>query len=155
VVDSRTTSGGLGFLVTYAAQLIEANRPIEEIIKEIQLKIPKINLFVYVDNFDSMIRSGRISKIGGRLAQFAHVKPIIKLNSIGKGVMFDKAFSETKALTKLINHVNDLRATDELDKYGLVHAGVPDKTAQLARLTTEAFGQEPAFICLWSGTCVY
>ncbi|MDP3268253.1 MAG: DegV family protein [Legionella sp.] len=146
VVDSRTTSGGLGFLVTYAAQLIEANRPIEEIIKEIQLKIPKINLFVYVDNFDSMIRSGRISKIGGRLAQFAHVKPIIKLNSIGKGVMFDKAFSETKALTKLINHVNDLRAAGELDKYGLVHAGVPDKTAQLARLTTEAFGQEPAFI---------
>lgn len=146
VIDSCQTSGGLGLLVTFAAQLIATGRPLEEIKKELLLKIPKVNLIVYVASFDSLIRSGRISKIGGRLAEFAHVKPIIKLNKVGKGEVCDKAFSEIKALSKLVLHVNALCKTESLDTYGLIHAGVPEKAKQFAQLTTEAFGQPPAFI---------
>lgn len=146
VINSRQTSGGLGLLVTHAAQLIEAGLSIEEIKKELLVKIPKINLFVYVEHFESMIRSGRINKISGRIAQFAHIKPIISINSMGKGVLFDKAFSETRALAKLVSHVETIRQNEILETYGLIHAGVPEKTLQFAQLTTEAFGQPPAFI---------
>lgn len=146
VVNSCQTSGGLGLLVTFAAQLIASGLPITEIKKELAIKITKVDFFVYVENFESMIRSGRISKIGGRIAQFAHLKPILHLNNTGKASMFDKAFSESKALTKLVNHVNFIRQNHSLDSYGLVHAGVPEKAMQFAQLTSEAFGQEPAFI---------
>lgn len=146
VINSCSTSGGLGLLVAYAAQLIADGLTIEEIKKQLLLKIPKINLFVYVENFESMIRSGRISKIGGIIAQFAHVKPIISLNKMGKGVMCDKAFSEIKALSKLVGLVDEVRKTEVLETYGLVHAGVPEKALQFAELTSEAFGQPPAFI---------
>ncbi|KTD57591.1 DegV family protein [Legionella shakespearei] len=146
VINSRQTSGGLGLLVMHAAQLIEAGLPIAEIKEQLLAKIPKINLFVYVEHFESMIRSGRISKIGGRIAQFAHIKPIISINPIGKGVLFDKAFSETKALAKVVGHVETLRQNQTLECYGLIHAGVPEKALQFAELTTEALGQAPAFI---------
>jgi len=49
VVDSRQTTGGLGLLVTHAAQLIAAGLSIDEIKHKLALKIPKINLFVYVE----------------------------------------------------------------------------------------------------------
>jgi DegV family protein with EDD domain len=146
VVNSCQTSGGLGLLVTFAARLIASGLSIEEIKQELSLKIAKIDLLVYVENFESLIRSGRISRLGGRIAQFAHIKPLLQLNHTGTASMFDKAFSESKALTKMIQHVNLTRQNHILDSYGLVHAGVPEKAKQFAQLTTEAFGQEPAFI---------
>ncbi|RUR20525.1 DegV family protein [Legionella sp. km535] len=146
VVNSCQTSGGLGLLVSFAAQLIASGLPIEAIKKELILKIPKIEQVVYVSQFESLIRSGRIGRLSGRIAQLAQIKPIIRLNSSGKAAMFDKAFSETKALTKLIRHVDSLREAQQLESYGLVHAGVPDKAKSFAQLTTEAFGQPPAFI---------
>ncbi|MBL7481677.1 DegV family protein [Legionella bononiensis] len=146
VVNSCQTSGGLGLLVHFAAQLIAAGLPLEEIKKELILKIPKIEMVVYVERFDSLIRSGRIGRISGRIAQLAQIKPIIRLDSSGKAALFDKAFSETKALTKLIRHVDSLREHQSLESYGLVHAGVSEKAKSFAQLTTEALGQPPAFI---------
>ncbi len=146
VLDTKQTSGGLGFLVTHAAQLVASGLPLEQIKEEIANKIPKIHLYIYVDQFDSLIRSGRISKFGGRIAQFAHVKPIITLNDQGKAVLYDKAFSETKGLSKLLSYVETLRQKEELESYGVIHAGVPEKAAEFAQLATEAFGQAPAFI---------
>lgn len=146
VINTRQTSGGLGFLVSQTAQLIASGLSVEEIKESIALKIPKIHFFIYVDQFESLIRSGRISKFGGRLAQFAHIKPIISVNELGKAVLYDKAFSEIKGLSKLISYIQKLRESDELDAYGLVHAGVPDKAMEFAKTATEAFGQAPAFI---------
>lgn len=146
VMNSCQTSGGLGLLVSYAAELIAQNLSIEEIKQKLSLKIPKVNLFVYIENFESLIRSGRIGKLSGRIAQFAHVKPIISLDKSGKSAMFDKAFSETKALAKIVDQINVLRKAEELEAYGLVHAGVPEKARQFAQLTTEAFGFAPVFI---------
>lgn len=146
VVNSRSASGGLGLLVLHAAKLIAAGWSISEIKDEIDVKIPKTNLLIYVNNFESLIRSGRISKIGGRIAQLAHVKPIIHVDEEGKAAMFDKAFSETKALSKIIGQVELLRQTQTLDSYGIVHAGEPEKALEFAKMTAEAFGQEPVFV---------
>lgn len=146
VMNTRQTSGGLGFLVEHAAELIAAGKSIEDIKSAVELKISSINMFVTVSQFDSLIRSGRISKFSGYIAQFAHIKPIIGINEHGKAVMYDKAFSETKALTKMVSYVHKLHKNEQLDRYGIVHAGVPEKAQEFAELTTEAFGQPPAFI---------
>ena len=146
VIDSCLTSAGLGLLLSYTAELIAQGSSITEIKKLVLSKIPKINLFVYVGSFDSMIRSGRISKIGGRIAEFAQLKPIITLNKEGKAILCDKAFSEVKGLNKLVTRVDSQRTSQTLDSYGLVHAGVPEKALQFAQLTQESFDQAPAFI---------
>ncbi len=146
VVDSKSTSGGLGLLVLYAGQLIASGHSIDDIKQKLLVKISKTHFYVYVHQFESLIRSGRISKIGGRIAQFAHVKPIITLNEQGKGTIYDKAFSETKALSKLIGFVDTLCRTEQLETYAIVHAGAPEKAQDFAELTQEAFGYAPAFI---------
>lgn len=146
VINTKQTSGGLGLLVKHAAQLIATGASIEQIKEELLSKIPKIHFYVYVNQFDSLIRSGRMSKFSGMLAQFAHLKPIIILNEEGKAALHDKAFSEAKALSKILAYVNKMREAQTIEAYGILHAGVPDKAAELARMTTEAFGKAPDFI---------
>jgi DegV family protein with EDD domain len=146
VINSCLTSVGLGFLVSHAAQLIDSGLDINNIKQRLLRKIPKIKVYVYVDQFESLIRSGRISKLSGKIAQFANLKPLITLDELGKAVVFDKAFSELKAWDKIIQHVKTFSPNSVIDNYALVHAGVPDKIQQFAELTSESFNKEPMFI---------
>lgn len=145
-MNTCLTSAGLGLLIAHAADRIANHDPIESIKHALTLKIPKINFFVYVANFDALIRCGRVKKLSGLIAQFAHIKPIISLDPLGQGILTGKTFSETKAFHKLIHHVKTLSQKSPLEAYGLVHAGAPKQVMQFAALTEEAFGMAPAFI---------
>ena len=147
IIDSRNVSGSQGLLLNYAAELIADGLSIDTVKKAVLDKIPKTKFFVMINHVDSLVRSGRMPKIAGKIVQFAGIKPIISLDEEGRASLCDKAFSEEKALTKLIERTKAL-----LDKHGgmenycIVHAGVADKAREFAIQTTEAFGHEPAFI---------
>lgn len=147
VINSRHVSGSQGLLVNYAAELIADGLTIDAVKDAVMNKIPKTKFFAMVNHLDSLVRSGRVPKIAGKIAQFAGIKPIIGLDEDGRAILCDKAFSEAKALTKLIDHVKSFVSTHGgLDNYCILHAGVPEKAREFAILTTEAFGHEPAFI---------
>lgn len=146
VINSRQVSGGQGLLVKHAAELIAAGNSIEEIKESLAIKIAKTRFLVMVDQFDSLIRSGRVSKLQAKFAQFTGIKPIICLDKDGRGEVYDKAFGETKALAKLVHHLTKLSQPSGLDSYCIVHAGVKEKAEEFALMTTEALGQGPAFI---------
>ncbi len=147
IIDSHHVSGSQGLLLNYAAELIADGLTIEAVKKAVLNKIPKTNLFVMINHIDSLVRSGRIPKIAGKIVQFAGIKPIITLDEDGRASLCDKAFSEEKALNKLIERTKSLVHTHGgIENYCILHAGVPDKAREFAILTTEAFGHEPAFI---------
>ncbi|OGV49062.1 MAG: hypothetical protein A3F46_09370, partial [Legionellales bacterium RIFCSPHIGHO2_12_FULL_42_9] len=147
VVNSNHASGSQGLLVNYAAELIADRLPIDAVKDAVIKKIPQTKFFAMVNHIDSLVRSGRVPKIAGKIVQFAGIKPIISLDKEGRVILCDKAFSETKALAKLIARVSSLMDTHGgLLNYCILHAGVPDKAREFAILTTEAFGHEPAFI---------
>lgn len=146
VVNSCHVSGSQGLLVNHAAELIADGLSISAIKNALIEKIGKTHLLIMVDQFDSLIRSGRISKLKGKFAQFTGMKPIISLDEEGHGIIFDKAFNETKALSKIVTTVMELSSKEGLENYCIIHAGAPNKALDFAEMTTEAFGHEPAFI---------
>ena len=148
VVDSRTNSGGQGLLVQYAGELILQKLPVQTIIELIEAAINDSYLFVMVNELDSMIRSGRISKIAGLLGQFSRIKPIISFDKQGNGTFQGSAFNAKKALLKMIDCVQDIqrKTGKELDRYCIVHAGVKEKAHEFAVLTTQALKMPPAYI---------
>lgn len=146
VINSRQVSGGQGLLVNHAAELIADGYSIEAIKKTLQTKIEKTYLFIMVNQFDSLIRSGRVGKLQGKFAQYSGIKPIITLDKEGKATIYDKAFSETKALGKLVSTVAQLAREPGIDSYCIVHAGVKEKAEEFAMMASEAFGHEPVFI---------
>ena len=147
VINSRHVSGSQGLLLNYAAELIADGLSIDAVKKAVLAKIPKTKFFALVNQIDSLVRSGRVPKIAGKIVQFAGIKPIISLDDDGRGILFDKAFSETKAISKLIEQIKELIQTHGgMENYCILHTGVPEKATELAIMTTEAFGHEPAFI---------
>jgi DegV family protein with EDD domain len=147
VINSRHVAGSQGLLLNYAAELIDQGLDIAAIKEAVLNKIPKIKFFVMLNHIDSMVRSGRVHKIAGKIVQFTGIKPIITFNEDGRVILCDKAFSEEKAQAKLIKRVKSLlNHNQKIQSYCILHAGVPEKAKEFAKLTTEIFKLEPAFI---------
>ncbi len=146
VIDSRNVSGGQALLVHYAAKLIHANNSVDFIKEALAKKIASIGFYVLVHQFDSLIRSGRVSKIMGKFAQFSGIKPIISMDEEGHATVCARVFQEAKALDKLVSLVKPLLNTNGLESYCIIHAGVPEKAAELAKVCTQVLQQPPLFI---------
>lgn len=99
-----------------------------------------------VNQFDSLIRSGRISKLKAKLAQFTGVRPIISLKEDQQVILIDKAYNDVKALSKIIANAAELAKPNGFHSYAIIHAGVPDKANEFARMASEAFGKPPLFL---------
>ena len=148
VIDSKNTTAGIGLIVQSAGELIESGQSIDEVIKAVDSFIDRATIYVAIEQFDSLVRSGRISSFKARIGQFTGIKPIISLDKNGKGQMFGKALSTPKAQAKLISYVEELCQKENLSiqKYAITHAGVEKKAQSFAKLTEEAFGKPPEFI---------
>lgn len=147
VIDSRNTSGAQGLLLHYAGELIDAGKSFSEITTLVNEAIASTFIFVVVDQFDSMIRSGRVNKFKGYMAQFSGIKPIVSIHSEGHGYVYGKSFSVSRAMTKIIKDVQDKCDSGMvLEDYCIVHAGNLTAATDFAALTTEAFGKSPAWI---------
>jgi DegV family protein with EDD domain len=148
VIDSRTNSGAQGLLVQYAGELIKAQHSFQSIMTAIEKAISETSIFVIVNEFESMVRSGRINTIAGQMARLSGIKPIISIDKTGKGSLYSSAFSTRSALSKLIKIIEQVRRRPgkELAEYCIVHAGVEEKANDFAKLTTKALQKPPAYI---------
>jgi uncharacterized protein len=148
VIDSKTTSAAHGLLLHYAAKLIRSGTPIDNIITAVQKAIETTYIFVIVDQFDSMLRSGRLNKFKTRIAEFVNVKPIISIDAEGKGFVCGQSFSLESAFEKVINKVNAKGKKEKLtlQEYAIVHAGAEEKAFEFATRTTARFQKPPEYI---------
>ncbi|WP_131793595.1 DegV family protein [Legionella brunensis] len=148
VIDSKTNSGAHGLLLNYAGELIEAGQSIKQIIKQISNAIRTTYIYVAVNQFDSMVRSGRMSNFKGRIATWSKLKPIVSVDCQGKGFIAGKSFSRSKALTKSINYLeqsikkNDLK----LEEYCIVHANAESEALEFAKITSQRFNKSPLYV---------
>lgn len=146
VVNSQQVSAGQGLLLKVAAEGIAAGHRCETILKELSIARNAIETFVIVEQFDSLIRSGRVGFVAGKLAQFSGIKPILCLDDSGKAVLCDKAFSFNKALTNVVERIAKKCVSHSLLEYALVHAGAKEQAIQFSKLCEEALGLPPLFI---------
>jgi fatty acid-binding protein DegV len=101
-----------------------------------------------VNQFESMIRSGRINKISGKIAEWANLKPIVSIDQEGRGIVLTKCFSSSAARNKLVTLLSQkLRAPEHiLEDYCIVHADENNQAVHLSHKTQEAFNKTPLFI---------
>lgn len=148
VVDTKTNSGAHGLLLHYAGQLIAEGHSFSDIISLIDKAIKNTFIFVMVNQFEAMVRSGRVNKISGKIAQLIKIKPIVSIDSNGRGMVVAKCFSHESAHTQLIHLVNQkLRANESiLEDYCIVHADELHQANTFAQRTAETFNKVPSFI---------
>ncbi len=146
VINTRQNSGAQGLLVKKCAQYIQEGLPHDVIVKRIEEEIAFSKILVQVRTLDNMIKSGRLSVKAGILAKKTGMKPIITLDSNGKGILDGIAFSLKASNRKLVNHIQRMIRTDGIDQYNIVHVNNEAGAKELAQIMTKVIGFEPVYI---------
>jgi DegV family protein with EDD domain len=148
VIDTKTNSAAHGLLLHYAGELIAAKTPFDELITKLESAIKNTTIFVLVNHFDSMIRSGRMNKFTATLASWTAIQPVVSIDANGLGVIAARPLSTAKGLNKLIKLIQkELKKSNlHLEEYSIVHADNKDGAERLAALSTACFNKAPLFI---------
>lgn len=109
VIDSLCSSSGQGFFCELVVKkLKETNCSIEEL-KDYAEKL-KIRIAHYftVDDLKYLERGGRISKTSAIIGKLLSIKPVLRLDSKGRIVPFQKVISRKKAIQRLVELYQEL-----------------------------------------------
>jgi DegV family protein with EDD domain len=128
IVDSMTTSVGLGILVKAAAKAANEGAPLDDIVRLVRGMIPHIYLVFYVETMDYLERSGRIGKAQAILGSMLNIKPILFMED-GDIIPLEKVRTTDKAIEKLFEFVAEF---DNLEQTAIIQPSKhPKKEAAL------------------------
>lgn len=101
VFDSRSLSYGCGMIVTRAAEMVEEDKPLDEILEKIGAMIEGSHQIFSVDTLKYLHKNGRLSVGKMALGTLLNVKPILAIID-GKVEPIDKVRGNKKLYKKMI-----------------------------------------------------
>ncbi len=144
VLDSRLNSAAQGLAVIAAAEAAAGGETLDAIVLKLEETFSRARILVGIADFRYMVRGGRVSALKGFVAAVANLKPIVSLDTSGKGVAFGASFSRVGCERKILRAV--ARERDSIRRYAVVHAAVPARAAAFAAELTRAVGRPPEYV---------
>ena len=122
-IDSRNLSTGAGLLVIAAAEMAKKGMEAEEIVKEIENLIQKVDASFVIDNLEYLHKGGRCSAVAMLGANLLKLKPCIEVKngSMGVGKKYRGKFGDVLK-TYVAERIGDGSDID-LDRVFVTHAG--------------------------------
>ena len=121
IIDSYSTSAGLGLVVTAVAQAVSDNKSLEEIKKLAEDIVKRLKLFFVVDTLKYLHKNGRIGGASRYFGSALSIKPILYLDDQGKIDALEKVRTKRKAIERLIRLAVE-QANGKPVSVGVVHA---------------------------------
>ena len=113
VIDSLTTSAGLGYLVERVAEAAETSQSLEEVVRVARSTIPRVYSIYYVDSLEYVEQADLLGKTQSILGTMLELKPILTIEDGGLIVM-EKARTHSQAIDKLIEFVSEFTEIDRI-----------------------------------------
>lgn len=146
LIDSKRNSGAEGLIVMKAAEMIHAGLEFDRIIEEVNNLVPKSEIFVSVKDLKYMVRSGRIGKVAGYAINALNFKPVVSIDSEGKGSIIGKSFSVESNTNKIYSLVDEIQKNHKIERYAIVHANALDRANSFKDHFVKTIGKEPEYI---------
>lgn len=122
VIDSRTLTMGLGNLCLSAARVAEAGGGIDEVVADVERRIPLTRTYAALDTLENLKKGGRIGGAQAMLGSMLSIKPIIDITG-GKVEQEAKQRTRSKSLRYLADKV---RNAGEIENLAVMHGAAPD-----------------------------
>jgi DegV family protein with EDD domain len=113
VIDSMTTSVGLGYLVQAVAEAAEAGADIDQVVRVARGVVPRLYSIYYVDTLDTLQRTGLIGQTQALLGAMLEIKPILTIED-GKLITMEKARTHGQAIEKMIEFIAEFTYLERL-----------------------------------------
>ncbi|WP_300410659.1 DegV family protein [Lagierella sp.] len=112
VFDSKSASSGETAIAMKIQELMDQNFNFEEIVTEVEDFISNMKSYFILDDFDNLIKNGRMSKITGTIAKFLSFKPVMQ-GVDGEIQVFAKTRGQLNALNKLVEAIGMEKKLDD------------------------------------------
>ena len=138
VVDSQTTSMGLGLIDIAAAIVAKAGEGLQTVMEEVKQAIPNIHLLFLLDTLEYLLRGGRIGKAKALLGQILNVKPVLILKD-GEVVPAGQVRSRSKGIDRLFDFA---KSASNIQDLAVVYNTTPDEAQALGERIGTIFTKE-------------
>ncbi len=128
-------------IVKEVADMIKDGKDIEEVLKWSENEVDHFAQYFFADDLKFFRRSGRISNFSGIMGNLIGVKPIICMDKDGMMTNIAKERGRKKALSCLVNYMEELG--DEIEKHRIIigHSDALDLAIELENKIKEKFGE--------------
>jgi len=143
VVDSLSTSMGLGLITMAAARLAKAGEGLPRVMEEVKQSIPSIRIWAFFDTLKYVLRGGRLGKAKALLGSVLTVKPFLTIRD-GELHPIGFARSRAKGIERLFNNLKD--SLPNIQDVAIVHSTTPDDAQKLKERISTIFDKSPIHI---------
>ncbi|MDZ4675449.1 MAG: DegV family protein [Gemmatimonadota bacterium] len=152
VVDGRSVSLGLGMLALRAAELAAMGWGVDAIVTEVERLRGQSGLFLTVDTYDNLLRSGRVSKGKAWLGGMLDVKPILSLDAEGRIVPVDRVRGRENLVGRVLALLDQrLTPRPRTIRFGIAHAEAPEEAERVRNALVAAFQPRECLVSLATG----
>ncbi|MGD9155061.1 MAG: DegV family protein [Bacillota bacterium] len=138
VIDSGSTTVGLGGLVMETARAVRRGRQFEEVVAIVKRLRDQIHFVVALDTLDSVCRSGRVNKLQSFLGSLLRIKPILKLSRQEVDVIA-KVRSRRDSIAKLLEEFKRQVAAETGSIIGIAHTAAEEEAQKLKEIVAATF----------------
>jgi DegV family protein with EDD domain len=128
VIDSQSTTMGLGLMAILAAKKAKAGARMEEVVEAVREAIPRTHGLALLDTMKYALRGGRLSKAGTLVGSLVRVRPILTIKA---GVIGPSGLARThgKGIERLCEFARKHRPIDDI---AVVHSSSQQEAESLA-----------------------
>lgn len=110
VFDTLTTAMGIELFISKAIEFIDKGYNIEKVYSNLIEYRKNSDLYFTIDDLNTLVRTGRLSKTMARIGNFLKVKPILETYSCGEGEVrvIGKARTHSKVINVMIEKMREV-----------------------------------------------
>jgi DegV family protein with EDD domain len=139
VVDSLTTSVGLGLLLEEALRMGEAGKSRAEIIARVESLREKVHIMFALETLEYLARGGRIGKAQAFLGTTLNLKPLLQITG-GEITPVSRARGKRKALQDMIDHLaHQVPERGPKVRLAVMDACAPEEAGEVAKALSARF----------------
>ncbi|NLE46540.1 MAG: DegV family protein [Chloroflexi bacterium] len=138
VIDSLSTSMGLGFVVLAAIRAAAAGKSVDEVVAAAERMRERVNVLFVVDTLEYLHRGGRIGGAKRFLGTALSIKPILHLED-GSIEALTQVRTKRKAVNQLLEIIEERLAGRRIAEVAVLDVDAPTEGDSLAKQITKEF----------------
>ncbi|HUG27628.1 MAG TPA: DegV family protein, partial [Gemmatimonadales bacterium] len=124
----------------------------EAIVTEVERLRMRNGVYLTVDTYDNLIRSGRVSRGRAWLGGMLDIKPILSLDAAGRVVPVDRVRGRDAVVPRVLALVEkQLTPRPKAVRFGVAHAEAPEAADRLRTALVAAYQPRDCFVALATG----
>lgn len=131
VFDSKSGSVGESLVALKIYEFLEQGFKNEEIVEKVETHIDKLDTYLISEDLSNIIKSGRLSKTKGFIANILNFKPIMGSDGDGNIVLIENIRGSKKAFNRLIEIIGEKNKNFKDLTLGIAHSNAYERATEL------------------------